>query len=75
MGGKLRTMKLPSITTKRAKGSADALPAPYRRDPITDAVLSPAKCELCERCWLDVMRGQCIYGGPYSGYVQKVLDA
>jgi Zn-dependent alcohol dehydrogenase len=34
------------------------------------------KCSICEKCWYIPETNSCIYGGPYSGYieVEKELD-
>ncbi len=31
-------------------------------------------CAVCERCWLRSDNGQCIYGGPFTGY-ESAADA
>jgi len=32
-------------------------------------------CECCEVCWFREDIGQCIFGGPYSGYIQVGDDS
>ncbi len=28
----------------------------------------PIKCAVCDRCFLDLKTGHCVFGGPYRGY-------
>lgn len=34
-------------------------------------ILIRCGCKLCDKCWFSPLRGECIYGGPYSGYEEE----
>ncbi len=29
----------------------------------------PIRCAVCHKCWLDTKHMQCVYGGPFDGYL------
>lgn len=35
-----------------------------------EKLLVPCKCAVCEECMMFPGTGQCLYSGPFSGYVQ-----
>ena len=38
----------------------------------------PADCACCKRCWMRIdgrYKGYCIYGGPYTGFIQEAYNA
>ena len=41
-----------------------------KKDKYTGRVYSRTKCSACKQCWKEIGATQCIYGGPYEGYVQ-----
>ena len=40
-----------------------------RLDPASGRTLRRGNCAVCKRCWIWEDTGHCLYGGPYTGFV------
>lgn len=44
-------------------------------DPWADmGRFKPLQCAVCDKCYLDTLRGKCIAGGPFTGFIRVISE-